>query len=153
MNLKKVDCALLFMLDEEKNSFIEHNEQLIISEPNDGEFTEFFFFDKNGMYRTGVMFSGGEKMGNTEACYLFYRVSRKYVAELYINIGVAGVVNGIEVGDVLLATQLSTFGEQNATNAPWQSTGLNIEYNKFAESAFNNIKILEPDFSSFRFPI
>ena len=119
----EVDCALLMMLDEERDLFLQQNSQLIVEKVDDAGFIDFTFFDKKGILRKGVIFSKGKKMGNTEACKMFYQFSRRYKAHLYINLGVAGFFKDINIGDVLIAEQLSTLGENNATNVPWQSEG------------------------------
>lgn len=116
----EVDCALLMMLDEERDKFIEHNRHLIINKPDSSGFVSFVFFDKSGKQRKGVIYSCGKKMGNTEACKLYYKFSRRYKAHLYINLGVAGYFSEINIGDVLFVDRLSTLGENNATNAHLQ---------------------------------
>lgn len=117
----EIDCALLMMLDEERERFTAHNHHLIIREPDSDGFVPFIFFDKDGKLRNGIIYSYGKKMGNTEACKLFYKFSRKYRAHLYINLGVAGYFSDINIGDVLFADRLSTLSEDNATNVKWQS--------------------------------
>ncbi len=119
----EIDCALLMMLDEERDLFLQQNKQLIVEETDPAGFIPFTFFDKVGKMRKGVIFSKGKKMGNTEACKMFYQFSRRYKAHLYINLGVAGFFKDINIGDVLIVNQLSTLGENNATNVPWQSEG------------------------------
>lgn len=101
------------MLDEEKNLFLENNRDFIVTgEPIVG-FTEFSFFDKSNLLRKGVMCSNGKGMGNTEACKLFYKLSRHYSASLYINLGVVGQVDDVNVGDIIIVDRISTSGERN----------------------------------------
>lgn len=116
----EIDCALLMMLDEERDLFLQQNSQLIVEKVDSAGFVPFTFFDKEGKQRAGVIFSKGKEMGNTEACKMFYEFSRRYKAHLYINLGVAGYFKDMNIGDVLIANRLSTLGENNATNAPWQ---------------------------------
>lgn len=112
-NIKQVDCALIFMLEEEQELFLKNNKDFIIIKNSCKGFKEFCFFDKSNQYRTGVMCSNGKEMGNTEACKLFYKISRCYSASLYINLGVAGLVADVNIGDVIVIDRLSTSGEHN----------------------------------------
>lgn len=118
--VKEVDCALIFMLDEERDLFLKNNKDFITTPINNKGFMEFIFFDKNLLLRKGVICSQGKKMGNTEACQLFYKLSRFYKAHLYINIGVAAVIEDINIGDVVIAERISTMGENNANTAKRQ---------------------------------
>lgn len=117
----EIDCALLIMLDEERDLFLQQNSQLIVEKTDSAGFTPFTFFDQKGMRRVGVIFSKGKEMGNTEACKMFYEFSRRYKAHLYINLGVAGYFKEMNIGDVLIVNRLSTLGENNASNVPWQT--------------------------------
>lgn len=117
---KQVDCAIIFMLDEERDRFLEANHKFIISNRVDEYFLEFFFVDKDTQLRKGVICSYGTNMGNYAASVLFYRLSRLYKAHLYINVGVAGRIKDIDVGDVLFVDQLSSAGENNANNIIYQ---------------------------------
>lgn len=118
---REIDCALIFMLDEERDLFLKNNKDFIITTPINSEgFIEFTFFDKKLLLRKGVICSQGKKMGNTEACQLFYKLSRYYKAHLYINIGVAAVIEGVNIGDVVIAERISTMGENNANTAKRQ---------------------------------
>lgn len=114
-------CIIIMMLKEEKESFLAHNKRLLIngSKRDDG-YTEFIFFDKEGRQRKGLICSGDQEMGNTEACELFYKISRKYTADLYINLGVAGYIKDVQIGDVIVVKRISTLGEGNASDSPWQ---------------------------------
>ncbi len=118
--ITEVDCALLMMLDEERDKFIKYNHHLVIEKPDNSGYVPFIFFDKQGKLRKGVIYSCGKNIGNTEACKLYYKFSRRYKAHLYVNLGVAGYFNDINVGDVLFVDRLSTLGEDNATNTTWQ---------------------------------
>ena len=118
----EVDCALLMMLDEERDKFIKHNHHLVIEKPKSSGFVPFTFFDRQGKLRKGIIYSCGKKMGNTEACKLYYKFSRQYKAHLYINLGVSGYFNDINIGDVLFVDRLSTLSEDNATNSELQIT-------------------------------
>lgn len=118
----EVDCALLMMLDEERDKFIKHNHHLVIGKPDSSGFVPFTFFDQQGKLRKGIIYSCGKKMGNTEACKLYYKFSRQYKAHLYINLGVSGYFNDINIGDVLFVDRLSTLSEDNATNSELQIT-------------------------------
>lgn len=128
--IKEVDCILIFMLDEEKNLFLENNRDFFLTGESIAGFTEFYFFDKSNLRRTGVMCSNGKGMGNTEACKLFYKLSRHFSASLYINLGVVGHVDDVNVGDVILVDRLSTSGERNDNISKTQIqdyTNLNAE--------------------------
>ena len=46
MNVKEMDVALIFMLEEEKKLFLDANHSFIILDDGEQEFTEFIFFDK-----------------------------------------------------------------------------------------------------------
>jgi len=118
--LKEVDCAILFMLDEERDFFLEYNHKFFIASGKSDIFLEFFFIDKNAKLRTGVLCSDGANMGNYAASVLFYKLSRKYKAHLYINVGVAGRIDEVNVGDVLFVDRLSSTGENNANNKTYQ---------------------------------
>lgn len=158
--MKEVDCALIFMLDEEKELFLKYNKEFIISNTNSVYFTEFNFFDKNMLMRTGVIISNGKKMGNTEACALFYKLTRHYRAQLYINLGVAGLMGDMNIGDVLIATQISTMGENNANNrkklpkdlslkeetANYAFNGLHPFIHEFSKQSEKNVKKLKENF-------
>ncbi len=144
--IKEVDCALIFMLDEERDLFLEHNSELIITSEKNNMFVEFIFFDKNMSLRKGVICSNGKKMGNSEAVHLFYMLSRKYKAHLYINLGVAGLIDDMNIGDVLVVERLSTMGENNANNTDKQLVDL-FSGNKLAISAVNELKSLLKSFS------
>lgn len=143
--INAVDCAIIFMLEEERNLFLEYNKDFIICGDRNSEFVEFYFFDRDLKYRTGVLCSGTDKMGNNEACKLFYKLSRQYTADLYINLGVAGVIDDMNIGDVLVATRLSTMGENNANNTERQLTDLYSEYD-FAASAVRELNRQLTDF-------
>jgi nucleoside phosphorylase len=137
--LKTVDCAIIFMLDEEKEEFLRNNKDFIISEDESSDFIEFIFFDKNLCKRKGVICSGGKKMGNTEACELFYKLSREYKAELYINVGLAGLIGDINIGDVVIVDSLSTMGENNSNTTKRQIKDY-IRDDSFAQSIYRQIK-------------
>lgn len=145
-NIKNVDCALIFMLDEERDFFLQFNEQFIISQEDFGDFKEFTFFDKNGSFREGVICSKGKSMGNTEACALFYKLSRYYKADLYINMGVSGRIKDVNIGDVVVVTRLSTLGEENATDKPWQLLDVPVEYTSYAQKAMTDLQRSFVDF-------
>lgn len=143
MNNKEVDCALIFMLDEEKELFLKNNKDFIITSDKNNNFTEFIFFDKNMKMRKGVMCSNGRKMGNTEACALFYKLSANYNAHLYINLGVACLISDLNIGDVLIATRISTMGENNSNDTQKQIKDLFSE-NKLAQEASDSLnKVFE----------
>ena len=148
--IKKVDLALIFMLEEERDYFLTYNKQFILTEGEHDDYQEFIFFDKSGKLRKGVMASNGKSMGNTEACALFYKLSRYFKADLYINLGVsAGNNKEINIGDVILVTEkLTTFGEENATDAPWQQNNITGSFLEDANKAFLNAKKLFDDFKS-----
>lgn len=147
-SIKKVDCILIFMLDEERDYFLQFNKQFILLEQDIGEYKEFIFFDKSGKLRKGVMCSNGTAMGNTEACSLFYKLSRKYKADLYINLGVAGIYKDVNIGDVVVvSTRLTTLGEENATDAPWQLKDIPGSYIDDANTAALETKKALLDFS------
>ena len=110
---KVIDCAFIFMLDEERDLFLKHNKHFILTEKPTARFQEFIFFDKNKALRKGVICSNGKEMGNTEACKLFYLLSRHYSASLYVNVGVAAQINDVNVGDVIIVNRLSTSAEHN----------------------------------------
>jgi len=131
-NLKQIDCAILFMLDEERDLFIEANHKFILLENSieDG-FIEFIFLDKDCNIRSGVMCSDGTNMGNHKAGVLFYKLSRHYVASLYLNVGLAARLKDVNVGDVLFVDRLSTAGENNANNKPYQQSDA-ISYSPIA---------------------
>ena len=120
--VNEVDCALLMMLDEERDRFIKHNHHLVIEKPDSSGFVPFTFFDQQGKQRKGIIYSCGKRMGNTEACKLYYKFSRQYKAHLYINLGVSGYFDDINIGDVLFVDRLSTLSEDNATNSELQIT-------------------------------
>lgn len=148
MNIvKEVDCALIFMLDEERDLFLEHNNELIITTEKNNMFIEFIFFDKNMSLRKGVICSNGKKMGNSEAGQLFYVLSRKYKAHLYINLGVAGLIDEMNIGDVLVVDRLSTMGENNANNVEKQVVDLFRTNNK-ATQAVNDLNNYLKSFSA-----
>lgn len=119
--VKEVDCALIFMLDEERDLFLENNKDFIISNRTDEGYIEFSFFDKRLSRRSGVICSNAKRMGNTEACQLFYRLSRSYKAHLYINLGVSGMISDVNIGDVVIADRISTIGEQKANTNKHQT--------------------------------
>lgn len=146
--IKHVDCILIFMLDEERDYFLNFNKQFILSDTNQGNFQEFCFFDKEGHLRKGVIATNGTKMGNTEACALFYKLSRKYKADLYINLGVSAVYADVNIGDVIIANTLSTFSEENATNVCWQKRDLPYDMNLKLEEYLQNIRKVLPEFSA-----
>ena len=145
-NIKKVDCALIFMLDEERDYFLKFNNQFIFEVRDFGKYIEFTFFDKLGYLRKGVICSNGTAMGNTESCSLFYKLSREYTADLYINLGVSGVIKDVNIGDVVVVTRLSTLGEENATGSPWQLKDVPVQ---FADDAENAAMKLHKFFSNF----
>ncbi len=144
--MKEIDCALIFMLDEEKELFLKYNKEFIITNTNDVCFSEFIFFDKNMLMRTGVIVSNGKKMGNTEACALFYKLTRHYKAKLYINLGVAGLMSEMNIGDVLIATRISTMGENNANNKKKLPKDLSLK-EETANYAYNGLYSFIPEFS------
>lgn len=124
LNPKEVDCIIIAMLEEEKDLFWACSDHLI--KTNAGvdkniSYIEFIFFDKLGYQRTGVICSSSTgDMGNTAACSLYYSLSRKYRSGLYINIGVAGYVKDVRIGDVVIVNRITTMGENNASNEKWQ---------------------------------
>lgn len=118
---KNVDCAIIFMLDEERNRFLEANHRFIsLKETEKDGFIEFLFLDRDCNVRIGVMCSDGTNMGNHKAGTMFYKLSRRYKASLYLNIGVAARLKDVNVGDVLFIDRLSSAGENNANNKPYQ---------------------------------
>lgn len=126
---KQVDCAIIFMLAEERKLFLESNHKFInIQQGGDENFNEFYFIDKTGKLRLGVICSSEEDMGNHAAGKLFYRLSRRYRASLYINIGVAGRISQINVGDVIFVDRLSSAGENNANNSRYHLTPANVNH-------------------------
>lgn len=143
--VKEVDCALFFMLDEERDLFLKHNEDFIITSKPNGNFIDFIFFDKRMNLRLGVICSGGKKMGNSEAEQLFYCLSRKYKAHLYINLGVAGLIDDMFIGDVLIVDRLSTMGENNANTTDKQIVDI-FRQSPTAVSASNDLNNLLIDF-------
>ncbi len=149
--LKKVDVILIFMLEEEREYFLRYNNQFITFEQDCDNYKEFIFFDKLGTQRKGVMVSNGNSMGNTEACALFYKLSRYYKADLYINLGVAGVNSkDINIGDVILVSKkLSTFSEENATDTEWQSNNITGSFLNYSDDAHFNIKKTLTDLSDY----
>ncbi len=126
MDVKEIDVALIFMLEEEKKLFLNANRSFIIHDESEQEFTEFVFFDKNLKQRSGVICSSTNSMGNTEAGILFFKLSRRYKAHLYINIGVSCHISEIQIGDVLICNRISTLGENNANNTKKQPLDLNM---------------------------
>ncbi len=121
--VKWVDCVIIAMLEEERDLFLSYCEHLITRDKvvcENTSFTEFIFFDRDGNQRNGVICSSTVGMGNTAACALYYALSRKYRANLYINVGVAGYVKDVRIGDVVVVDRITTMGENNATNTPWQ---------------------------------
>lgn len=139
MNVKEMDVALIFMLEEEKRLFLDANHSFIILDDGEQEFTEFIFFDKNFKKRMGVICSSTNSMGNTEAGILFFKLSRKYKAHLYINIGVSCHISDIQIGDVLICNRISTLGENNANNSPKQPLDLSINYNNLIAKSIKKI--------------
>lgn len=139
MDVKEIDVALIFMLEEEKNLFLDTNDSLIVL--NDGEqgFTEFIFFDKNLNRRKGVICSSTNSMGNTEAGILFFKLSRRYKAHLYINIGVSCHISEIQIGDVLICNRISTLGENNANNTQKQPLDLSMNINNLIQNSVQKI--------------
>lgn len=142
-NIKEVDCALIFMLNEEKELFLKNNNDFIITSDQSNEFIEFIFFDKNMCKRTGVIYSDGFNMGNTEACLLLYKLSRNYKAHLYINLGVAGLISDLNIGDVLIPNRLSTMCENNANNTHEKELKDLFDNNSLAESAVNQLNHID----------
>lgn len=123
MSIKEVDCIILAMLKEERELFLKENNCLIYDKAREcDDFLEFVFFDKNLNLRTGVFCSGDREMGNNEAGKLFYRVSREYSSELYINIGVVGYINEVDIGDVIIVDDCYSLCEKNVANSELQKT-------------------------------
>lgn len=145
--IKKVDCILIFMLDEERDFFLNFNNQFILNKNDKNRFKEFTFFDKFGQLRKGVICSNGTAMGNTEACSLFYQLSREYIADLYINLGVSGLKRDVNIGDVVVVTRLSTLGEENAADAPWQLKDVPDSFSRYSESEALKIQKYLSNFS------
>ena len=44
--IKEVDCALIFMLDEERDLFLDNNQEFMLTTKKNNQFIEFIFFDK-----------------------------------------------------------------------------------------------------------
>ena len=125
---KHVDCIIITMLQEERKLFLNNNIALLYDKNRiNNEFLEFEFFDKENKLRKGVFCSGNDKMGNSEACALFYKLSRKYKADLYLNIGVVGFVNDVSIGDVIIVNDNYSLAERNASNSNLQKTDFAIE--------------------------
>ena len=137
-NIEQVDCILLFMLDEERDLFIKANQRFIIEERDSNSFQKFTFLDKDTHVRHGVMCSGGSEMGMNAAAALIYKVSRHFSASLYINIGVAGILKDVKIGDVVFIDRLSTASENNANNAPYQLRG--SSFYQHIDNRSDNIK-------------
>lgn len=132
MCVQTVDCILLAMLREERDLFLKNNRHLIYNKSDEYEdFLEFKFVDKEGNLRKGVFCSGTKEMGNNEAGKLFYRLSRKYISELYINIGVVGYINDVNIGDVLIVSDCYSLCEKNVANSQLQKTDA-----KYLDTAF-----------------
>lgn len=130
MSTKKVDCIILAMLKEERELFLKNNNCLIYDKAREcDDFLEFAFFDKNLKLKTGVFCSGDREMGNSEAGKLFYRVSREYSSELYINIGVVGYINEVNIGDVIIVDDCYSLCEKNVANSELQKT--DAQFDKF----------------------
>ena len=144
--MKEVDCALIFMLEEEKKLFLDYNKDFILLSNNSDQFTEFIFFDKDMTQRKGVICSNGIKMGNTEACALFYKLTRYYKAQLYINLGVAGLIKDMNIGDVLIPNRISTMGENNANNEMKQTQDL-FSDDQLSHNAVTALNKINADFS------
>ncbi len=140
MKCKKVDCIILAMLKEERDSFLQYNDCFFYENSNKHKnFLEFDFIDKNNIVRTGVFCSGDTKMGITEAASLFYKISRSYKSELYINIGVVGYINDVKIGDVLIVNDNSSLCERNATDTTIQQTDAILNTN-FIEGVYHSLK-------------
>lgn len=138
--MKKVDCALLFMLQEERDLFLRNNNEFIIKKCEDTDFLEFIFFDKDLVLREGVMISSGTNMGNSEAAKLMYKLSRNYKASIYINLGVAALVSELNIGDVLIASRISTLGENNASDKKPQTKDLTMP-TAYVDFSFNKLNL------------
>lgn len=142
MAVKHVVCIIITMLMEERLLFLKDNISLIYNKHEvNNEYLNFVFFDKNNILRTGVFCSGNDKMGNTEACSLFYSLSRKYKADLYINVGVVGYINDVSIGDVIIVNSNYSLSERNDSLGHLQKTDIKLE-DKFIEKTTNEINNL-----------
>lgn len=149
MDVKEVDVVLIFMLEEEKKLFLNANSSFIIIDDSEQEFTEFVFFDKNLKQRSGVICSSTNSMGNTEAGILFFKLSRKYKAHLYLNIGVACHISEIQIGDVLICNRISTLGENNANNTKKLPLDLSMNNNTLIQDSVKKVrKMIAESFSA-----
>lgn len=128
MSVQIVDCIIIAMLREERDLFLENNNCLIYNQAmKHKDVLEFEFFDKENKLRRGVLCSSGRNMGNNEASKLFYKISRKYQSELCINIGVAGYINDVNIGDIIIVDDNYSLCEKNADNSSLQKTDAQID--------------------------
>lgn len=140
MNKKIVDCIIFAMLKEERKLFLDNNPYLIYDETKKNEdFLEFTFFDKEQYLRQGVICSLDGEMGNNEAGKLFYRTAKRYQSELYINVGVCGYIDDVNIGDVIIIDELYSLCERNASDSSLQKTDapLNKQFIKRVASLLN----------------
>ncbi len=133
------DCAIITMLMEEMKLFLktfESNIQVIEKHQN---YVTFYFCDKMNMVRKGIIYNFGIKMGNTEACRLMYEFTRKYKADIFINVGLACGVHDVNIGDVVIVSQCYSLSENNSTTSGIQITPLDGYDVGYVDSIFNSI--------------
>ena len=141
MRIKRVDCIILAMLKEERELFLENNNCFIYNKAIEHEdFLEFNFFDNNNNLRTGVFCCADREMGNNEASKLFYKISRKYQSELFINIGVVGYVKEVSIGDVIIVNDCYSLCEKNVANDDLQKTDAKLDETFIKEKVCNPLK-------------
>lgn len=133
-----VDCAIITVLEEEMKLFLENFKKDVQIVEQRNNYTLFRFCDKDDFVRDGIIYNIGKHMGNSEACRLMYEFTRKYSADIYINIGVSCGLNDVNIGDVIFIETCSSLSEKNSTKSELQQTDLN--YNPdFITSEYNNL--------------
>lgn len=133
------DCAIITVLREEMKLFLDKFKENILIKEKKQNYTTFYFCDKKNNVRNGIIYNVGSDMGNTEACRLMYEFTRKYKADIYINVGLACGVNDVEIGDVIMVSDCFSLSENNSTTSQLQKTPLENYDKDYAESVFNNI--------------
>lgn len=154
-----VDCIIFTILEEEKNSLLGSNEECFSRPLNsfihiecdqsktssELGITRLDFFDKDGIKRNCVICNFKKKedkkrMGNAEAGKLFYLISREFISDFYINVGVTGAFSDkAKLATVYFVN--STLSLISKDSNSQLSTGLQpvISY-QIADTVFNSIQ-------------
>lgn len=136
--IEKFDCAIITVLKEEMELFLKTFKNNIFITTSKANYIIFYFCDKYDHVRKGIIYNIGSKMGNSAACQLMYEFSRKYKADLYINVGVSCGLSDVNIGDVVIVSECCSLAEKNSTNSELQQTQLTNYDNQYIVDMYND---------------